>query len=293
MAASYKHDPLPEGRFIRLLHLHPARNLKTPLRCSVTTVALEEIGSPAYKYEALSYVWGSPVGDRSLAVGADGKSLLITQNCETAMKYLRLRKETRTLWIDSICIDQQCINEKNHQLSLMGDIYRQAWKTLIWLGPEHEKVLREMQRMQNGTGKLCILLWTLFRKRFAPKKPSMLERFRALCNSPWFTRVWTLQELLLSPNPYAVSRSALLPWGQLLEIAKDYIIYGAIDHGDILSVLAFDRDYHVKYPDLAVFEEAARCEEFCKPLVESCSECISDYLLNRKPQTPEGNTAAL
>jgi hypothetical protein len=51
---------------------------------------------------------------------------------------LRFRNIThqRVLWIDSICIDQNAIEERNHQVKLMGNVYQRANRVLIWLGEE-------------------------------------------------------------------------------------------------------------------------------------------------------------
>ncbi|KAH8595466.1 heterokaryon incompatibility protein-domain-containing protein, partial [Bisporella sp. PMI_857] len=134
MAVSYQHDQLPEGRFIRILYLHPTKEPKDPLKCSLVSCALSEGQSPACEYEALSYVWGSPVGHLPLEVGDNAETLLITKNCETALWHLRLREQKRALWVDSICIDQGSISEKDHQLKLMGEIYRQASSVRVWVG---------------------------------------------------------------------------------------------------------------------------------------------------------------
>lgn len=37
------------------------------------------------------------------------------------------------LWCDAICIDQDGIFERNHQVQLMGRIYEQATTVLVWL----------------------------------------------------------------------------------------------------------------------------------------------------------------
>ena len=40
------------------------------------------------------------------------------------------------LWVDQICIDQSSNKERNHQVAMMGDIYRRATETYMWLGPD-------------------------------------------------------------------------------------------------------------------------------------------------------------
>jgi len=38
------------------------------------------------------------------------------------------------LWIDAICINQENSLEKGHQIKLMGQIYKNASRVLVWLG---------------------------------------------------------------------------------------------------------------------------------------------------------------
>jgi hypothetical protein len=66
-------------------------------------------------------------------------TLLVTPNCASALKQLRPETKSRTLWIDSICIDQFNIEERNAQVKLMGEIYRGANMVLIWLGEDDAK----------------------------------------------------------------------------------------------------------------------------------------------------------
>jgi hypothetical protein len=41
-------------------------------------------------------------------------------------------------WIDALCISQDNDSEKSHQVRLMKQIYLQAYKVLVWLGPPSE-----------------------------------------------------------------------------------------------------------------------------------------------------------
>jgi len=150
----YIHRPLTHDNGFRILRLEPAVGFEAPLRCSLTEVCL----SDKIHYEALSYVWGAPTGDRPLT--CDGAELLITPNCELALRYLRLVVGSRSLWVDSICIDQKSTSDRNHQVQQMGEIYRKATHTLIWLGKSDEKTKpafakwRELEQRNNRSGSL-------------------------------------------------------------------------------------------------------------------------------------------
>ena len=133
---AFHHFRLDSPRSFRLLNLEPGPDLSSPLLCSLFIASFDDDAAQRPSYEALSYVWGSPTG--TLPISCDGKELLITPNCDEALRHLRLVDQFRILWIDAICIDQgdgeECVLERNNQIALMGEVYRNAERTLCWLG---------------------------------------------------------------------------------------------------------------------------------------------------------------
>ena len=130
------HYKLDSPRAFRLLSLAPSPDLLNPLLCTILYTSFDDNTARRSSYEALSYVWGSPRG--TIPLSCDDKELFITPNCDEALRYLRLADRSRVLWVDAICIDQgegeESVEERNHQIALMGDIYRTAARTLCWLG---------------------------------------------------------------------------------------------------------------------------------------------------------------
>ncbi|KAI7770103.1 hypothetical protein LZL87_013726 [Fusarium oxysporum] len=134
MTDRYKHDPLSGRRSIRILILFPSARDST-LECLLKEVSLDE----TVEYEALSYAWGDEDTTGRTSITCCGKRIPITPNCSAALIHLRREDRPRILWIDAICIDQTSVQEKNHQIPLMGDIYRNAKYTLMWLGEGTEE----------------------------------------------------------------------------------------------------------------------------------------------------------
>lgn len=136
MEPIYKYRQLASARSIRVVELEPGTAYNVPLLCRLVDISLDH--KPPYRpdYEALSYVWGTPDGDCPLI--CEGKTLLVTPNCEAALRRARRRWSRRTLWIDAICIDQSSTVERNVQVSMMGDIYSRAKRVVIWLGDYNE-----------------------------------------------------------------------------------------------------------------------------------------------------------
>jgi hypothetical protein len=89
------------------------------------------------EYEALSYTWGSQKGDRQIL--CNGKEVIVTENCEVALRHLRQTDKPRALWVDAICINQDSVAERSQQVNLMGDLYKLSARTIIWLGKDDPK----------------------------------------------------------------------------------------------------------------------------------------------------------
>ncbi|MDE9440026.1 hypothetical protein EWS82_13185, partial [Staphylococcus xylosus] len=58
----------------------------------------------------------------------------VTSNCFSALRRLRLADRPRILWIDAVSIDQHNFPERNHQVTLMSQIYSGASEVIIYLG---------------------------------------------------------------------------------------------------------------------------------------------------------------
>ena len=84
-------------------------------------------------YEAISYAWGDEISKATIS--CNSTDLAVTQDLESCLTALRSDSETRTLWIDQICINQNDVDEKSAQVSIMGAIYRSAARVVVWLGP--------------------------------------------------------------------------------------------------------------------------------------------------------------
>lgn len=123
----YQYSPLLVEGSIRLLKLLPGQTNDT-IDCTLVQVKLED----GPNYEALSYAWGDPE-DKAI-VRCDGKIVMVPRNLKDALHRLKLREESRILWADAICINQDDDVEKGPQVGLMARIYGDASKVCVWLG---------------------------------------------------------------------------------------------------------------------------------------------------------------
>jgi hypothetical protein len=138
----------------RIVLIQPG-SFSSPINCTLQHVYLKDNPS----FETLSYVWGDPKDTVSIVL--DGHIFDVTINLESALRHLRWEDATRSFWVDAICIDQRDVRERGHQVPLMGEFYRAAERTTVWLGPEFEhtglafeyileaEVNREMETLLN------------------------------------------------------------------------------------------------------------------------------------------------
>ncbi|KAK8022021.1 hypothetical protein PG993_012788 [Apiospora rasikravindrae] len=90
-------------------------------------------------YNTVSYVWGDP-GLTGEQIEVDGQTLRVTPNLHKLLRNLRSSRDqdeggVGLLWIDAICINQQDLAERNHQVAKMRQIYERCRADLVWLGP--------------------------------------------------------------------------------------------------------------------------------------------------------------
>ena len=120
------------------------------IRITIKTTVLSKTWVP--EYELLSYTWG-PMEDPGYIYiqEAEGESpLAVTQSLAEALQYLRYENRSRVLWNDAISVDQSIIFERGHQFARTADIYPEASRVVIWLGPELDDsalVLRELDAL--------------------------------------------------------------------------------------------------------------------------------------------------
>jgi hypothetical protein len=209
----YVYRPLNKHRKeIRLLTLEPGHGDQI-IRCTLSHVFLDE--SPISHYETVSYVCGDP-GLRSKIMLHDHVTDVLASS-EVVLRRMRLPTTQRVLWVDSICIDQENTAERGHQVEIMYEIYVSTSRNLIWLGPDDghteqaivsiKAVLDNMTQAYNGLDNLGSIL----RDQEAPERFSstglslsnldqICDSLEPLFSSPWFGRLWVVQEVSLAPT---------------------------------------------------------------------------------------------
>lgn len=252
---------LEQDDSIRLLTLLPGLP-DEKIRCSLIYTRLDSV----LPFEAISYAWGDS-NDR-VDIELSGKIFATTRSLCDALHQFRRREESRLLWADAICINQDDFLERSQQVQIMSKIYSSAWRTLIWLGSVLSntelslpirlhlddltfRVLNKTRHFPKSKwfammavkpsegGKLCIR-WqqqVLDDGDFVGLNVGDLhEAVNNLFSRGWFQRMWVLQELAVSKTPVLCCGRWCAPWDSLF---NSMIVFGTSD--DILwSVAGLD-----------------------------------------------------
>lgn len=156
---------------IRLLELHPSVYDDLAIVCQLRPAQCSDS-----EYDALSYTWGNNSKHKSISLNKV-THFSVTDNLYAALRRLRWTDRPRTLWIDALCIDQENMDERSQQVQLMGTIYRQAKRVIVWLGDANELEVVE-------------------RSPFQPSAPlNMLVPTTASCSIPTANEDWMMRSL--------------------------------------------------------------------------------------------------
>ncbi|KIW00005.1 uncharacterized protein PV09_08359 [Verruconis gallopava] len=201
--SQYIFSPLERNDSIRILVIHPGP-WESPISCHLREWHPSHSQSTAY--EAISYVWGD--GQPSKPIYLDGHVLLVRDNLYTILRYMRNVDAQRTIWVDTLCIDQDNIEERNAQVKDMPNIYRRAQRTLVWLKEKEYQdlpvieALHALERMLSLPAEERIRAMDDFATHLDNTRDinGLAQSFHGLLSVPWFHRVWIVQEFSISPR---------------------------------------------------------------------------------------------
>lgn len=157
---------------IRLVILQPYDETDERIKC--TTVNAKISDKP--KFQALSYAWGD--SQNADLILLNGQEFRVGLSLWWALIYLRDADKAQMFWIDAICIDQNNVFERNHQVTLMSHIYSEAETVIVWLGTRRRMHLN-----------------------FRPKPRVWIAEENIVSDfakKDYWNRLWVVQEVLLA-----------------------------------------------------------------------------------------------
>jgi hypothetical protein len=152
--------------------------------------------------------------------------------------------------MDLICIDQDNDDEKGFQVALMGQIYRNAERTLVWLGSDDgtvgeasrilKQLVAEMARETNNFDRARMRSKRVGLYGSGTTRPrawpySVVQPLVALFQRPWFTRLWVIQEAVLPQLTICVCGDHQVDWVGIGRAAI-WLLYKDGRHGEINDI---------------------------------------------------------
>lgn len=208
-SSPFKHRTLDRTQAsIRLLHLAPGLSPEGLIQCIISHSTI-----PEASYACLSYRWGEPKPSHRISV--HGQPFEVGQTLFDFLDMFRqdTRSEKEPLWIDALCIDQDRVQERNHQVAQMGRIYSSASVVYVWLGksPAVAPVARSLANWETPS--------------FADLDLRRFEVLRAyLYNNEYWTRAWISQEIILAREVVFFLDSEPIGMRHLLPSMRSYYV---------------------------------------------------------------------
>ncbi|KAH9904520.1 heterokaryon incompatibility protein-domain-containing protein [Xylariomycetidae sp. FL2044] len=185
---------------IRILRLDPG-TASDPIQGELLVANIDSLP----EYEAISYTWAEESGDatKSQVVFIRGIPLEITKNCHRVLQRLRAVEESRLVWIDAICINQDNIAERGHQVRLMSRIYSGAERVIMYLGEASEDCDYVFDYLSVPAASQLRSGYHYVKARRA---------FSRVLQRCYWTRVWILQEVALARKAVVMCGSKMVSW---------------------------------------------------------------------------------
>lgn len=212
------YQPLPRGRFTRVLILEPGIGNQM-IFGKLEVIDIDD--NP--DFEAISYVWGSKKKQRTIF--CIKVAIKITQNLFEALRRIRNPSEQRTVWADAICINQDDIAERGHQVAFMGHLYSRARKVLIHIAGDDEGHAACAASLVADVGCMAHITlkdigpgfdhfpWPDLKMRGVAMEDSRWFSLQVLCEQPWFYRGWVIQEAGLAQDASIIwGAQAMIDW---------------------------------------------------------------------------------
>ncbi|OTA62910.1 HET-domain-containing protein [Hypoxylon sp. EC38] len=162
-------------------------------------------------YDALSYTWGNQ--EKTDEIYIEGRVLGITRNLYIALTRLRSPTDSRCLWIDAICINQDNVQERNHQVHMMKRIFSAASSVIVWLGDAEGSVHATLEMILKCN-------WSRGKKNIFNYPEKSLRGLNELFGRPWWKRIWIVQEVVAAREIVVLLGDTIFPWTMLVHLCQ-------------------------------------------------------------------------
>lgn len=198
----------------RLLQIDPAESSTTEIIARLFKTSLDD----APPYEAVSYRWEHT--NHSHYITVNGVKFPVMKNVFLLLSEFRRQSfpSSPTFWIDSICIDQSSVSDRNYQVQLMGKIYSRSSLVRIWIGIESDlaeqafDLVRQCGPAEQISGEL-VAAKVLHNKSGTKALTDLLQR-------DYWNRMWVFQEIVLAREAIVHCGKLHAPWSNFKWLDK-------------------------------------------------------------------------
>ncbi|KAF2727373.1 hypothetical protein EJ04DRAFT_557431 [Polyplosphaeria fusca] len=196
-------------------------------RQELRTVVVSDLihNNVGVRYVAISHTWGRWSKDKPIPI--DGVPWLVPQNTRFKVQdlpniLLSIPSEFRFVWMDLVCIPQDRSEEGAREISRQAKVFRGASQAIAWFTDVEsfeglEKILAwwtlellHVHGDENEQRRVALKeeVWSEISDKqtglLQPRSGPLTVDMREL--NPWFTSLWTLQEVCLRPDMWLCSR---------------------------------------------------------------------------------------
>ncbi|KAF3042375.1 hypothetical protein E8E12_006092 [Didymella heteroderae] len=186
-------------RFVEVLSVLSPTGL---IQCKLSQGTIEDD-----EYICLSYVWGSSEDQQQILI--NGELFRTRKNVWTFLSAIRQAKpdssKRQLYWIDALCIDQDNIKERNHQVGHMGAVYYAAKHVIIWMGVKMpiSRLLSMSAEFSNfiaptNSGDEEVQFAEIWHQSARADEREIIEDWKAFASDPYWSRAWITQEVLFA-----------------------------------------------------------------------------------------------
>lgn len=204
------YDELPTSHVeFRLLQIEPAGCSRSPIIARLFKASLDD--HPPY--EAMSYRWESTRDHHFIMV--NGIKFPVMGNVFSSL--LEFRRQSHpsspTFWVDSVCINQNCTQDRNKQVQLMGRIYSEARLVRMWIGPESDATDQAIElihhcQLNKETPEEIVAANIIRNEAGTRALTELLQR-------DYWNRMWVFQEIVLAREAVVHCGKQQFPWSNL------------------------------------------------------------------------------
>lgn len=186
-----------EIRVLQILKPLDEEDANQFIRCTLKPVSLKD--KPGYA--ALSYEWARGVEEsHSLPrCFVNEHEIYPTRNLLLALS--SIVGFELAIWVDAICINQQDLNERGHQVRMMYRIYSSAARVSIWLGQEQDQsnlAFDLIERLYRGSNTLKALRKLTEKQLANTQLAAHWGALSRLWERSYWRRSWIVQELVVA-----------------------------------------------------------------------------------------------